>query len=590
MKTHGWVSPYVKRFKGRMLLTVGFGALGIGSGAMLLFISGYLISKSALRPENIMLVYVPIVAVRAFSIGRAVFPYLERLLGHDVVLRILANMRVTLYRMLEPQAVWLRSRYQTGDLLSVLSDDIEHLQDVYLRTLFPSAASLMIYSAFAGAVGWFDGVFAVMAALMLGVILFFVPLVSLLANRGQHEGRKHRRNLLYKQATDAIFGLSDWLASGREREWLTRFHNQTHPLHAIDRRIKQRRRLLGGVNQLASGLTVVMMIVWTGGEAESGQLAPTLIAAFVLMSLSVADALIPVTEAAERLPVYRDSLHRLRRVQQTACKTAKTTPGRIPAISARQEPNETNAAGARDASIRIDALSYCYPESEEMLLREVTLTVPHGKKMAILGRSGSGKSTLLKLLAGVVRPTSGTVLIGGQPAHRQLLGETIAVLNQAPHLFDAPIAHNIRLGRPDAPEEDVWEAAEQAQIASLIRTLPQGLDTPMHEMGTRFSGGERQRIAFARVLLQNTPILLLDEPTTGLDPKTEHALLKTIFSAASDKTVIWVTHHLAGVRHMDNIIFLENGRIVLQGSHDQLMATSKKYRMLYAMDQGLKTC
>src|SRR5690625_1355622 len=133
-----WILPYLEHHKGRISLGIFFGLLGIGSGAMLLFVSGYLISKSSLRPENIMLVYVPIVAVRAFSIGQAVFVYLEKLVNHDIVLRILEKMRTRLYKMVEPQALFLSSRYQTGDLLGVLSDDIEHLQDFYLRTIFPS--------------------------------------------------------------------------------------------------------------------------------------------------------------------------------------------------------------------------------------------------------------------------------------------------------------------------------------------------------------------------------------------------------------------------------------------------------------------
>lgn len=143
MAVHDWVSTYIKQFKGKMSLAVLFGFLGIASGAMLLFVSGYLISKSSLRPENIMLVYVPIVSVRAFSIGQAVFPYLEKLVGHDVVLSILAKYRKRLYDALEKDAISLRGKYETGDLFQVLSEDIERLQDFYLKTLFPSIIGLL---------------------------------------------------------------------------------------------------------------------------------------------------------------------------------------------------------------------------------------------------------------------------------------------------------------------------------------------------------------------------------------------------------------------------------------------------------------
>src|SRR5690625_185143 len=178
MEMKEWLHPYLKLYKGKIALSLFFGILGVGSGAMLLFMSGYLISKSALRPENIMIVYVPIVAVRAFSIGRAVFLYVEKLASHDLVLRILAKMRVKLYKIVEPQALFLRSRYQTGDLLGVLSDDIEHLQDLYLRSIIPAVLGLTIYTIMIAVFGIFDITFSIMMALMLGVIVFLVPFIS----------------------------------------------------------------------------------------------------------------------------------------------------------------------------------------------------------------------------------------------------------------------------------------------------------------------------------------------------------------------------------------------------------------------------
>src|SRR5690625_5228917 len=170
-----WVLPYLKQYKSRMSLSLVLGILGIGSGAMLLFVSGYLISKSSMRPENIMVVYVPIVSVRAFSIGQAVFPYLEKLVSHDIVLRILSKYRNRLYSILEPQAMFLQSRYQTGDLLTVLSDDIEKLQDFFIKTLLPSFAGLFVYTVFAIVVGIFNVPFMLLILAMFGVIVFLMP-------------------------------------------------------------------------------------------------------------------------------------------------------------------------------------------------------------------------------------------------------------------------------------------------------------------------------------------------------------------------------------------------------------------------------
>ncbi|CKF00154.1 ABC transporter ATP-binding protein [Bacillus paranthracis] len=220
-------------------------------------------------------------------------------------------------------------------------------------------------------------------------------------------------------------------------------------------------------------------------------------------------------------------------------------------------------------------------------MKDVSIQIKAGKKIAILGRSGTGKSTLLKLLTGALSPLQGEVLLNSEHAHTNLLSKYISVLNQKPHLFDTTIGNNVRIGKPEATDEEIWNALEKAQLASHVASLPDRLQTKMHEMGKRFSGGERQRVAFARTLMQEAPIIVLDEPTIGLDPKTELSLIETMFSATEEKTVIWITHHLVGMEHVDEVIFLDRGQIVMQGSHEQLLKENEKYRMLYELDKGI---
>lgn len=564
----------MRQHKGRMLLTVLLGVLGVASSAMLLFISGYLISKSALRPENIMLVYVPIVAVRAFSISQAVMRYLERLVGHDVILRILEKMRTRLYRVLQPQALFLQSRYKTGDLLSMLSEDIEHIQDFYLRTVFPSVLSLFVYGVLIGVLGLFDWVFALMMALMLALIVFVIPFISLKVTRRKFVALKQGRNKLYTQLTDAVFGLSDWVASGRIDKFLSNYRRDEHGLLEIERKMKQWQHIRSGVIQLCIGIAVIMMIIWTGNQAGVEQIEPTVIAAFTLMMLAITDALSPTSEAVEQMPAYEESFRRLNEIEDVD-------------IPVKAQETRVTASDINRAAIEIRNLSYRYIESSKEVVQDISLTIDRGKKIAILGRSGTGKSTLLKLLTGALQPTSGNILIEGQQARQTLLATSLSILNQKSHLFDTTVENNIRIGRPEASDKEIVAVVEQAQLTKLLASIPSGIKTPMEEMGHRFSGGERQRIALARVLLQQTPIVIFDEPTIGLDPKTEHALLQTMFTAAKDKTVIWVTHHLAGIENMDEIIFLEEGKIALQGNHEKLLATSAKYRALYEMDRGI---
>ena len=160
----------------------------------------------------------------------------------------------------------------------------------------------------------------------------------------------------------------------------------------------------------------------------------------------------------------------------------------------------------------------------------------------------------------------------------------ISVLHQKPHLFDTTVMNNIRLGNPNASDEEVFEAAKLVKMHDYIDSLPNGYQTRMHELGGRFSGGERQRIALARILLQKTPIVILDEPTVGLDSQTERRLIETIFETLDGKTIIWITHHLMGVEKMDRVLFLQNGRISMEGSHEELLQTEPHYSKLYKLD------
>src|SRR5690625_71884 len=569
---HNWIIPYIKRYKGRMFLSVLFACLGVISGAMLLFVSGYLISKSSLRPENIMIVYVPVVAVRAYSIMQAVFPYLEKLVSHDIVLRILSKYRNRLYYLLEPQAIFLQSRFQTGDILSVLSDDIEKLQDFYIKTIIPSITGVAIYALFAITIGFFDIVFMVLMLAVLGVIVFLVPMISYYTMKKNHLFIKEKRKTLYQQMTDAAFGQLDWIVSGRVKEVEQAIATENKALMDKEKNVYRWHHLRDAFLRFVVGIVIILMMYWTNLQVDDAATTSTLIAAFVLMMFSVTDALLPISDAVEEVPTYLDSLDRMEQLsieEQSEHATITAMPefqGQIPVID-------------------LDHISYRYNQTAKPVIDQLSLSIVPGEKIAVLGKSGTGKSTLLKLLAGVMEPDAGTITINGLKMEKEYIGSVVSVLNQKAHLFHTTIANNLRIGKADATDEEIIIALEQAQIMDLIATLPGGIHTQMDEMGQRFSGGERQRIAFARVLLQQTPIILMDEPTTGLDPKTERELLDTMLTAAKDKTIIWVTHHLAGAEMMDKIIFLDQGKIALSGTHSDLIESNDYYRSLYDMDQ-----
>ena len=186
-------------------------------------------------------------------------------------------------------------------------------------------------------------------------------------------------------------------------------------------------------------------------------------------------------------------------------------------------------------------------------------------------------------------PSSGSVALGGVPAH--LLGDAMAryigVIQQQTYLFNRTLRENLQIGRGDASDAEIWDVLDKVGLKPMVERLPEGLDTLVDEAGMRFSGGERHRIALARVLLQNVPIIMLDEPTVGLDPATEKALLETFFETTRDKTLIMVTHHLQGVAMMDRVVFVEDGKLALSGSPAELEEKSSRYRQLLAFDRGI---
>lgn len=568
-----WILPYLRQYRGLFALSILLGSLTILFGGALMFTSGYLISKAATRPESILMVYVPIVGVRTFGMGRSVLSYVEKLTRHQFILKILSDMRVELFKMIEPQALFLRSRFQTGDILGLLADDIEHLQDFYLKTLFPSLVSLVIYTMIIIWTGTFSISFAILLAILMGLLIFVGPLFSLIYTKVKNEQLKKGKQKLYYQFTDAIFGISDWIFSGNDSMFIHDYEKQQQKLLELEVNKQTFVNWRDVINQMVLGIIVVLTIAWANGQTISGKISPAFIAAIALGLLSLLESFLPIADAVSETTSYQDSLNRL------------------DAIQIRDLPDKKNAEelstsiGHSQVTVEINQLSFGYL-SEKPILVDFNLRIEQGEKIAIIGRSGSGKSTLLNLIQGALIPTGGEVLVNGLNAMELIssISKIMTVLNQKAYLFNTSVINNIRLGNQEASDEEVYQVSRMVQLHHMIKKLPKGYETNMQETGQRFSGGERQRIALARILLQKTPIVILDEPTIGLDPITEEDLLKTIFDTLKGKTIIWVTHHLTGVEKMDRILFLEHGKIAMEGNHNQLLKDKERYRRLYELD------
>ena len=576
MRNNSIIRTEIKKNKSMMALVVILGILSTVSGAALMYVSGFLISKSSLRIGNILMLQVPTVLTRTFSLSQSTFAYLQRLTSHNLVLGIIEKMRSRVYKILEPHALKLKKEYKSGDLLGLIAEDIEHLQNIYLKTIFPSIVSLVLYVIFVTLMFGYDMSYAILATLFGLFIIFIVPFVSLTFTRRNFQVMKEAKYDLYKNFTSAIFGISDWISSNRVNDFMNEYQEKETRLLKKETKIKIFVHFRENLVNFIAGLTVFYMIYSCWNMTLNDSIENVYIASFCMMALSVMSVSVITSESVAHIPGYEVSI---RRVKDFYANEQDDVD-----IDKALQNKEGNV-------IDIENVTFAY-ENGKNVLENISLSIKKGEKVAILGRSGVGKSTLVKLLTGTYTDYTGSISVLGKVPTEKMLGTKISLLNQKPYLFDMTIRENLKLALLDKKEEvtddeinsKIEESLEKSQLTRLISELPEGINTNVFETGSRFSGGERQRIAFARTLIQNNELLLLDEPTVGLDPKTEHELLKTIFEINRDKTIVWITHHLNSIKYMDRIIFIKDGKVEMNGTHEELYQTNEKYRKLYDMD------
>ncbi|HJE87191.1 thiol reductant ABC exporter subunit CydC [Levilactobacillus brevis] len=565
-----WVMPYLRRYKKLLALVLFLGFMTFFCGGALMFNSGYLISRAATHPYNILMIYVPIVLARAFGIGRPAFRYAERLTSHNWVLRIVSDFRKRLYEAVEKQAVAIRQTHQTGDVLSILAEDIDHIENLYLRTVFPLVIGWLLYLFVVIGIGYFNWAFGLLMLVLLGVIVVLMPLLSVTVNgRREFQARQVQRTF-YTQLTDAVLGLGDWLISGRRQDFLAQQDAPIDQIAALRRSDHHFQWWRNFAIQFIFGAAVILLVWWAGVMFTHNQAEANWVAAFGLALFPTVEPFADMSQGVSEWPVYQNSIQRVNALDE-------------------HEPEQVaqTTIGALD-ELKLDHVKFTYPGAKREVIDDLSLTLHPGEKLALLGPSGTGKSTLLKLILGDETPTSGQITLNGESISRlqEQRATLFGVLDQQPYLFNTTVMNNVRLGNLNATDEEVMAAVKAVELDDLITRLPAGYQTQVQEAGSRFSGGERQRLSLARILLQDAPIIILDEPTVSLDPITEQHLLDTVFDVLHDKTIIWVTHHLAGINHVDQVRFIEDGHFDMQGTPAELYRDNPRFQSLYNLDRG----
>ena len=572
-KPPAWLAGYVTRYKRWVFMAVLLGSIAAGCSALLMFTSGYLISATASVGTTLFAIMVPIAFVQIFGFGRPLAHYLERLVSHDWVLKITSDLRRALYWGVEGRIGDPARERATGEYLGLLSDDVDHLQNLYLRASFPIliAAILSLGAAILFLV--FSLHFGALILVVLAAITVLVPWACLALTRRFSHDAKARRAREYERLTDNIMGATDWILSNRA-SFVEQSHSRSdEDIRKLDSSSRMIERVVTLVDKLLLGGITCLILAWAGQQFSGDAQAANWIAAFALGFFPIIEALGALPSSASQATTHEDAIARLDEYVTEGESAVRTRD----AGAASPGKDCMDAANA----VELDSVSYRYPGSKTPALDDISLSVRAGESIAILGRSGSGKSTLANVVRGVLQPGSGTVgLASGSPL-------PIGYMGQSPYLFNRSLRDNLTLGVLEAADAKLEDILRSVGLEAKLESLEEGLDTIIGETGTGFSGGEAHRIALARVLVADAPIVIVDEPFSALDPITEASLLETLFEVCSGRTLVVITHHLAEIHRFDRVVFIEGGKVALDGTPDELMELSAFFRTLLEFDRGM---
>lgn len=511
--------------------------------------------------------YTPAAVIRGLAIIRTGGRYAERLVSHDATLRLLTTLRVWFYQQIEPLSMVGLQQLHSGDLLNRIRKDIDTLDHVFLRLIMPIgvaiAAGLIVVVVLSG----FSFIIALVALVFLLLAGWILPVLT--ETLGRTSGRRvvESAAAMKELAVDAVDGLGELTVFGAfagRRRSIARIGRQWID---YERNLSHIRGLSAACLLLITNLAVLVSAWLLVVPIREGRLSAIDFAPALLLVMACFEAVFSMPDAWQALSQMQTATRRLRVFQsQQPTENISRSPGNP----------------ASDALI-LDHVSVRYPQSERLALDGMNVTIPSGQHVAIVGPSGSGKTTLVRVLLGLITPQEGRMLWGGKPLSdyqpENLLRRT-AVVPQRVYLFHTTVRENILVGDPEASDAALTAAAKCAGIHDEILELPDGYDTIVGEEGMRLSGGQAKRVGIARALLRKAPIVVMDEPTEGLDPASEIRLWNALKQQFSRRTLILVSHRMGWVQQMPRILVLDDGVLVASGSHAELTRKSSLYRRL----------
>lgn len=565
---------FMKPLRGWILISTMTGLATVAAGVGLLGTSAYLIASAAFHP-SIAELSVAVVGVRFFGISRGVFRYLDRLVSHHVNFKLLSILRIWFYNCLKLLAPARLIHYQRGDLLSRAIGDIDTLDQFYVRAVSPVISAIFATVGFSMLVGSWNVRLGWILAAGLSVTSFVLPALVYIFSRGPAKQLVDQRAILSQTMLDTLRGAAEIIVFQQQEEELTQINRVSLQTNRAQVGLAHSQGLSNGMNAVLTQGTVAIMLLVGIPLVRTGELDGIMLAVIVLITMASFEISIPIAQAAQ---FWESSLQAARRLFEMADQQPAIIEPVIP-VSVPEKPN-----------ILIRNLSFQYHGNLPLAADHLNIDIPYGRKIALVGENGSGKTTILNLLMRFWDCQPGEILIDGIPVQEfspKELRQRIGYVSPGGAIFQTTLRQNLLLANPGALDADLLRVLDSVQLGEWVQTLPDGLDTWLGASGLTISGGQLQRIQLARGLLMDAPIYLLDEPTTHLDVETETRLISLFRSIFQNRSLVWVTHRLVGLDWLDEILLLDNGRVVERGNQHTLLESRGRFYQLWEIQNRL---